>query len=133
MGTSSNAALRPVSSPSALQWTSVYMDAPHPAASPPPSELYHPHLLWHVTKWLHMFHGMGEHEAGLTGHKTHPGGVKIPLVLLNLDGKCGDVVVNLAVACDLPCQAPIVGFGHCGLKDVDVATWPGEHVLEPCG
>jgi hypothetical protein len=40
-------------------------------------------------------------------------------------------VVDLPVVCDLPCQTPVVSFGHCVLENVEVTPQPGEQVVEP--
>jgi hypothetical protein len=83
-------------------------------------------------KHLNTLCSMGKHEAGLTQCKVSLCHLEILLVLLDFDHKMGDVVVNLSVARDLSCQAPIISLGHCVLKKVEVTSWSGEQVAEPC-
>jgi hypothetical protein len=39
-------------------------------------------------------------------------GVKVALVLLDLDGDSHDVIIELVVACDFAGQAPIIHVSH---------------------
>jgi hypothetical protein len=75
----------------------------------------------------------GEHKAGLTQRKVSLCCFEVPLVLLDLDCNMGDLVIKLPVACDLPHQAPIISLSHRVLKKVEVASWPGEQMVEPRG
>jgi hypothetical protein len=53
------------------------------------------------------------------------------LVSLKLDCQGCDVVVDLSVSYDLARQPLVIGFGHCGLEDLEVTARAGEHMLEP--
>jgi hypothetical protein len=58
---------------------------------------------------------MCEHEVGLTVHELGPSSVDVPLVGLELGGQGYDVVIELSIASDLPCQPPVVHLSHGGL------------------
>jgi hypothetical protein len=55
------------------------------------------------------------------------------LVLLDLDCKHGNIVIDLPIARDLLRQAPVVSVSHCGLENVEVTPRASEHVAEPRG
>jgi hypothetical protein len=82
-------------------------------------------------KCLNMLCGSGHHKVGLTRCKVGPCHFKVPLVLLDLDCKVGDIIINLPVPRNFSCQAPIVSVSHCGLEDVEVTTRASEHMPEP--
>jgi hypothetical protein len=106
---------------------------PYPTVSPFPPQVYRTCLPSHIVERLDVFGSVGKHEVGLTRHEAGPRGIEVMLVLLDLDGQCGDVIINLLVSHDLSCQPPVVGLGHHRLEDVKVATWTSEHVAEPQG
>jgi hypothetical protein len=46
------------------------------------------------------FGGVGEHETGLSQGKLHSYGVEVTLILLDFDGDCRDVIIELVIMCD---------------------------------
>jgi hypothetical protein len=80
-----------------------------------------------------MFCGTSEHEVGLTCHKASLCSVEVVLVLLKFDHNGGDIVVDLPVACNFLCQAPVVTLGHPCLENVEITAGAGEHVAESRG
>jgi hypothetical protein len=57
--------------------------------------------------------------------------VQVVLVLFNFDFHGSNLVVEHAVASDLPGIAPISSVGHCFLKDLKIPAWACEHVMKP--
>jgi hypothetical protein len=58
-------------------------------------------------------------------------GVQVMLILLDLDGHCCNVIIELSVLGNLSSEAPIPGVSHSFLQDLEVAAWTGEHMPKP--
>jgi hypothetical protein len=58
-------------------------------------------------------------------------GVEVTLILFDFDGDGRDIVVELAVVCDLLCQPPVIGVSHGLLEYLEITPWTGEHMSEP--
>jgi hypothetical protein len=60
-------------------------------------------------------------------------GIEVVLILLNLDCKVGDIIVNLSVPSDLVHQTPVISVSHSSLEDLEFAAQASEQMVEPCG
>jgi hypothetical protein len=66
----------------------------------------------------------GKHEAGLTRGQMGLYGIEVMLVLFDFDGDGHNIVIELAVMHDLPCQPPVVGVSHSLLEYLQLPPGP---------
>jgi hypothetical protein len=91
-----------------------------------PARTQCPDLPGHVLQGGESLSGAREHETSLAAAEAGTCSVQIVLILFNLDGHGGDIVIEFTVSSDLPHEAPVFRIGHRALQDVEVASWSGE-------
>jgi hypothetical protein len=57
--------------------------------------------------------------------------IKVTLILFDLDGNGRNIVIELMIMCDLPCQPLVINVSHSLLEYLEVTPWASEHMLEP--
>ena len=66
----------------------------------------------HVLEGTNSLHSVRKHELGLAAHEVSSSSVDVPLIGLEFAGQYSNVIVDLAVAGNLPGQPSVISLSH---------------------